>query len=80
MDYTCTERMHRYLDQEAYDGARALEERRLSALLEVLSGAGASSLEAYRQASEERRALELEALFQAAFSVARELCLTCGAP
>ena len=46
MDFTCTERLPRCLDHEAYNTSKILEDS---------------------------RSLELEAMFLAAFSVAREL-------
>lgn len=73
MDFTYNERIPRYLDHEAYDLSKSLGEKHLSALKEGLSGEHMASLERYRQAWEDSRALELEAMFLAAFSVAREL-------
>ena len=73
MDFTYNERIPRYLDHEAYDLSKSLEEKHLTALKEGLSGEHMASLERYRQAWEDSRSLELEALFLAAFSVAREL-------
>lgn len=73
MDFTSTERIPRYLDQAAYDLSKTLEARHLAALEEGLSGDHMASLEKYRQAREDTRSLELEAMFLAAFSVAREL-------
>lgn len=73
MDFTCTERLPRYLDQDAYDTSKALEAKHLAALKEGLSGEHTASLERYQQAWEDSRSLELETMFLAAFSVAREL-------
>lgn len=73
MDFTCTERLPRCLDHEAYNASKTLEEKRLTALKEGLSGEHMASLERYQQAWEDSRSLELEAMFLAAFSVAREL-------
>ena len=73
MDFTCTERLPRCLDHEAYEASKALENKHLAALKEGLSGEHMASLERYQQAQEENRSLELEAMFQAGFSVAREL-------
>lgn len=73
MDYTSSQRIPRYLDHEAYGLSKSLEEKHLSSLKEGLSGEHMASLERYRQAWEDSRALELEAMFLAAFSVAREL-------
>ena len=73
MDFTCTERLPRYLDHEAYELAKTAESKHLSALKEGLSPEHAAALERCQQAHEDRRALELEAMFQAAFSLAREL-------
>lgn len=73
MDFTCNERIPRYLDHEAYDLSKNLEDKHLAALKEGLSGEHTASLERYQQAWEDSRALELEAMFLAAFSIAREL-------
>ena len=73
MDFTYNERIPRYLDHEAYNALKILEDKHLAALKEGLSGEHMASLERYRQAWEDSRSLELEALFLAAFSVAREL-------
>ena len=73
MDFTCTERLPRCLDHEAYNASKTLEEKHLTALKEGLSWEHMASLERYQQAWEDSRSLELEAMFLAAFSVAREL-------
>ena len=73
MDFTCTERLPRCLDHEAYNASKTLEAKHLAALKEGLSGEHMASLERYQQALEDSRSLELEAMFLAAFSVAREL-------
>lgn len=73
MDFTCTERLPRYLDHEAYDLSKSMEEKHLASLREGLSGEHMASLERYRQAQEDSRALEWEAMFLAVFSIAREL-------
>ena len=73
MDFTSTERLPRCLDHEAYNASKTLEEKHLTALKEGLSGEHMASLERYQQAWEDSRSLELEAMFLAAFSVAREL-------
>nr|WP_326176283.1 hypothetical protein [uncultured Oscillibacter sp.] len=73
MDFTCTERLPRCLDHEAYNTSKILEDKYLTALKEGLSGEHMASLERYQQAWEDSRSLELEAMFLAAFSVAREL-------
>ena len=73
MDFTFTERLPRYLDQDALEASKALEGKHLAALKAGLSGEHTASLERYRQAPEDSRSLELEAMFLAAFSVAREL-------
>lgn len=73
MDFTCTERLPRYLDHEAYDLSKSLEDKHLAALKEGLSGEHMASLERYQQAQEDSRSLELQAMFLAAFSIAREL-------
>lgn len=74
MDYASCHQLPRYLDQCAYDEAKRLEEKHLSALKEGLSGDRVASLERYQQAREDSRSLELQAMFLAAFSMARELC------
>jgi predicted thioesterase len=73
MDFTCTERLPRYLDHVAYDLSKSLETKHLAALKEGLSGEHTASLERYQQAWEDSRSLELKAMFLAAFSIAREL-------
>lgn len=73
MDYTMNHRLPRYLDHEAYDLSKTLEGKHLTALKEGLSGEHTASLERYQQAQEDSRSLELQAMFLAAFSVAREL-------
>ncbi len=73
MDFTFTERLPRYLDQDALEASKALEGKHLAALKACLSGEHTASLELYQQAQEDSRSLELEAMFLAAFSVAREL-------
>lgn len=73
MDFTFTERLPRYLDQDALEASKALEGKHLAALKAGLSGEHTASLELYQQAQEDSRSLELEAMFLAAFSVAREL-------
>ena len=73
MDFTCTERLPRCLDHEAYNTSKILEDKHLTALKEDLSGEHMASLERYQQAWEDSRSMELEAMFLAAFSVAREL-------
>lgn len=73
MDFTYNERIPRYLDHEAYDASKTLEAKHLAALKEGLSGEHMASLERYQQAQEDSRSLELQAMFLAAFSIAREL-------
>lgn len=73
MDFTCNERVPRYLDHEAYELSKSLEAKHLAALKEGLSGERMASLERCQEAWEDSRSLELEAMFLAAFSVAREL-------
>ena len=73
MDFTFTERLPRYLDQDALEASKALEGKHLAALKAGLSGEHTAALERYQQAREDSRSLELEAMFLAAFSVAREL-------
>lgn len=73
MDFTHNERIPRCLDHKSYDLSKSLEAKHLAALKEGLSGEHMASLERYQQALEDSRSLEPEAMFLAAFSVAREL-------
>ena len=73
MDFTCTSRLPHYLDHLAYEQVGIQENKSLSALLDGLSEERAASLKRYQDALEDRRSLELEARFLAAFSIAREL-------
>ena len=73
LNFTYNERLPRYLDHEAYDLSKSLEKKHLAALKEGLSGDHMASLERYQQAREDSRSLELQAMFLAAFSAAREL-------
>lgn len=73
LDYALNQRLPRFLDHDTYSGAQTLEDKHLAALKDGLSGGHAASLERYREAREDIRALELEAMFLAAFSIAREL-------
>lgn len=72
LDYAYSQRLPRFLDHDTYDGAKTLEAKHLAALKDGLSGEHTASLERYQQAREDLRALELEAMFLAAFSMARE--------
>ena len=58
MDFTCNERIPRYLDQDAFEASKTLERKHLAALKEGLSGEHTASLERYRQALEDSRSLE----------------------
>lgn len=73
LDYACKERVPRFLDCTAYDEAAILEKKHLGALREGLSARQADSLERCLEAREDLRSLELEAVFLAGFSIAREL-------
>ncbi len=73
MDYTLSDRLPRYLEQPAWDTAQALEAKHLAALRDGLTGERLASLDRLTDAQEEVRGLELQAMFLAAFSVAREL-------
>ena len=73
IDFTCNERIPCYLDHVEYDSSEALADRNLNALKQELSAGQLELLEKYQDAQEELRGLELEAMFRAAFSVAREL-------
>ena len=72
-EYTQDRRFAGFLDRRAYEAAERMEEKNLTALKAGLSSERLEALGRYQDACKERHAMELEALFQAAFSVAREL-------
>lgn len=72
-DYTLSTRFTSYLCTDAYRGLDGPLQRSLDTLVQSLSEAQRSTLRAYRGALEEQRDLELEAMFQAGFSVCREM-------
>lgn len=72
-EYTQDYCVEGFLDRRAYGMAQLMEEKNLTALKTGLSSERLSALERYQQAQEDSRSLELEAMFLAAFSVAREL-------
>lgn len=72
-DFAQTDRLPGCLPPRAYEEAARLEGKHLSALREGLSGEQTALLERYQDACREQRELELEAMFQAGFRLAREL-------
>ncbi len=75
LDYALQERLPRYLDQTSYDAAKRAEAESLAALEDGLPDACAAPLERFREALEDSRSLELQAMFLAASSMARELAV-----
>ena len=73
LDYAWSDRLPRYLDKSAYDASKSLEDKHLAALRASLPDHCAPILERYREAVEDSRSLELQAMFLAVFSMAREL-------
>lgn len=72
-EYAQTHRVAGFIDSRMYGEAERLEERNLAALREALSGEGLAILERYQDACQEHQDMNLEAMFQAGFSIAREL-------
>lgn len=60
-------------DRRAYETAEHMEEKNLAALKTGLSSEHMAALGRCQDACQERHAMELEAMFLAAFSIAREL-------
>lgn len=72
-DYTLTARFSCCLHTDAYRDTDIPYNRHLEALRRELPGDLRQTFEKYCEVESERRDLELAAMFQAAFSVAREL-------
>lgn len=72
-DYAQVNRFAGYIDSRAYRETERLEEKNLEALKRDLSAEGLAALERYQDACLEERSICLEAMFQAGFSIAREL-------
>lgn len=72
-EYTQSHRAAGFVDCRAYNEIERIEEKNLAALKGHLSGEGLAALERYQDACLERQNLDLEAMFQAALSLAREL-------
>lgn len=72
-EYAQSHRVAGFLDARAYGETERLEERNLTVLKKDLTGEGLAVLERYQAACLERQNMNLEAMFQAGFSIAREL-------
>lgn len=72
-EYTQDNRLAGFVERRTYETAEHMEVKNLTALKAGLSGEHLAALERYQDACRERHALELEAMFLAAFSIAREL-------
>jgi len=72
-EYAQQRRVSGFLDLRAYTEAGRLEAKHLAALKEGLSGEHMAALERYQDACREQHVMDQEAMFLAAFSVAREL-------
>lgn len=72
-EYAQNRRMTGYLDRQIYREAQRLEEKNLRALQTGPSSEQTAALERYQDACRERHAMELEAMFCAAFSITWEL-------
>ncbi len=72
-EYTQDHRAAGFLDHRTYETAKRLEEKNLAVLKAGISSEHMAALERCQDACRERHAMELEAMFLAAFSVAREL-------
>lgn len=71
--YALTSRFPGYLNTEDYRGTDAPLARHLDTLRRELPADLRQAFDKYRAAADERHELELTAMFQAAFAVAREL-------
>ena len=71
-EYTQSHRAAGFVDCRAYNEIERIEEKNLAALKDHLSGEGLAALERYQDTCLERQNLDLEAMFQAALSLARE--------
>lgn len=74
-DYARDHYFSGYIDQQAYRQLQDLESQNLSSLRRSLSAAQSEALEHYQHARYSQQQLELEAMFQAACKLARELSL-----
>ena len=72
-EYTQSHRAAGFVDCRVYNEIERIEEKNLAALKDHLSGEGLAALERYQDTCLERQNLDLEAMFLAALSVAREL-------
>lgn len=72
-EYTNSHRLEGFIDRRTYEELEELETRNLEKLKEDLSARQLDLLEKYQDACQEQRVMKLEAMFLAAFSVAREL-------
>ena len=73
LEHAWSKHLPRYLGHPAHKHLEELEARNLDKLRLDLSAAQLEILEKYQDACRAQQALEPEAMFQAAFSVAREL-------
>lgn len=74
-DYAQNYRLPSYLDRDAIDLAVSDQTQALSALKKSLSAGQLELLEQYQTFCRRRQELEMEAVFQAAFSIAREILI-----
>lgn len=72
-DYTLVSRFPAYLNTEACRGTDIPLTQHANTLCQELPQGLRQTFDKYLEAADERHELELEAMFQAAFSVAREL-------
>ena len=72
-EYTQSHRAAGFVDCRVYNEIERIEEKNLAALKGHLSGEGLAALERYQDTCLERQNPDLEAMFLAALSVAREL-------
>ena len=72
-EYAKEERLPSYLSSPEYREVSHLTARLSRRLRDLLSGDSWDTLEKYEDAAAELHSMELEATFQAAFSLAREL-------
>lgn len=72
-DYVQSRCLYNYLDRSAYQTAADLEKRNQDALKAGLNERQLGILERYQEAMTEKESIEMEAMFQAAFAMGREL-------
>ena len=72
-NYILARRFNAYLSTEEYRAAQVLADRLSDKLRQKLAGDTWDTLEKYQDALMEQRDMELEAMFQAAFALCREL-------